>query len=70
MIIDKLKTRFNQIKAQVDEYTASDIIISDRIKKCQECENLLRLTRNCKICGCFVDLKVKVKNSECPIGKW
>lgn len=70
MIIDKLKTRFNQIKAQVNEYTASDIIVSDRIEKCQGCENLLKLTRNCKICGCFVDFKVKVKNSECPIGKW
>lgn len=34
------------------------------------CEHLAWPGLNCGKCGCFVDLKARLKKSTCPIGKW
>lgn len=44
-------------------------VIQERWDLCQECEFLLA-SSNCKKCGCFMKLKIRVSNSKCPIGKW
>jgi hypothetical protein len=31
---------------------------------------LIKLTSQCKKCGCFMEAKTKLPNAECPIGKW
>lgn len=41
-----------------------------RLAICNNCPNLYKLTGNCKLCGCFVKLKTKLKNQNCPISKW
>lgn len=41
-----------------------------RINVCLSCEDLIKLTRQCKRCGCFMNLKTKLKDAKCPIGKW
>jgi len=50
-----------------------------RIKICEECEFFWKPARNCMICGCFCDIKVKSdfkldKNKKsmngCPEKKW
>jgi hypothetical protein len=37
---------------------------------CLECPELLKITRQCKLCGCFMRVKTKLQDSYCPDGKW
>lgn len=41
-----------------------------RFSICKECPSLIKLTNQCKKCGCFMNMKVKLLNSKCPIEKW
>jgi len=41
-----------------------------RMDICLGCEHLIKLTHQCKECGCFMNLKTKLKEARCPIGKW
>jgi formate dehydrogenase maturation protein FdhE len=75
------KSRWEQFK----EKTASSAKITDLLKKenyteeeladarmavCEECNSLLKITKQCKECGCFMVLKTKIKHATCPLGKW
>ena len=40
-----------------------------RMQICLGCEHLIKLTHQCKKCGCLMNLKTKLKDSTCPIGK-
>lgn len=51
------------------EYT-SDEIAADRFAICQSCPEFVKITKQCKKCGCFMKLKTKLTHSTCPIGKW
>lgn len=48
----------------------SDIVSDERMSICLSCPELLKSTKQCKKCGCFMALKTKLKDAECPIGKW
>lgn len=37
---------------------------------CRQCDRLRRGIKQCKECGCFVLLKVRVPSQSCPLGKW
>jgi hypothetical protein len=41
-----------------------------RLDICEECPSLLKMTHQCKECGCFMKLKVKLEKASCPLGKW
>ena len=41
-----------------------------RYKICLECPELIKATKQCRRCGCFMAAKTKLKDAECPIGKW
>jgi hypothetical protein len=43
---------------------------STRFSLCQDCPELVQATKQCKQCGCFMKLKVKLKAATCPLGKW
>jgi hypothetical protein len=43
--------------------------IGIRIDTCKSCENLTKLNI-CKLCGCFMPFKVRLKGVSCPAGKW
>lgn len=45
-------------------------LAQERIKLCEICEHFARTTRQCKLCWCFLDLKTKIAEAECPAGKW
>lgn len=45
-------------------------IQKERLAVCLECPELIRATKNCKQCGCFMTHKVKLPNAGCPLGKW
>ena len=37
---------------------------------CKECPEFIQISKQCKQCGCFMNLKTKLENARCPIGKW
>ena len=41
-----------------------------RMDICLDCDRLLTITHQCKECGCFMKMKVKLKAATCPLGKW
>ena len=48
----------------------TDAEAKKRLEICNGCAHLTKLTQQCKKCGCFMHLKVKIAPAECPIGKW
>jgi hypothetical protein len=53
-----------------NEPRSLDEAARSRLDVCEECPELIGLTKQCKQCGCLMPLKVKLKNAECPLGKW
>jgi len=45
-------------------------IVNQRMNICNGCPELLQATKQCLKCGCFMNLKTKLANAECPMGKW
>ena len=45
-------------------------VLDERLAICQSCEFFIKLTKQCKKCGCFMRLKGALPHSECPVGKW
>lgn len=39
-----------------------------RLAICQSCDQWTGTS--CKLCGCFVKLKVRIPEEKCPAGKW
>jgi len=37
---------------------------------CESCPSFLKVTKQCKECGCFMALKTKIEEAICPLGKW
>lgn len=48
----------------------SEKISGDRYDLCLSCPELIKMTKQCKQCGCFMALKTKLLEATCPIGKW
>lgn len=53
-----------------DQPRASDKVAESRLAICNDCPFLVKFTQQCKKCGCFMSLKVKLAKAECPEGKW
>lgn len=49
---------------------SSEELATERMKVCVECEHFARFSTQCRLCWCFLDLKTKVLNAECPAGHW
>jgi ribosomal protein S27AE len=49
---------------------ASEEEADKRYSICQECPELIQLTKTCKKCGCFMAAKTKLQRASCPINKW
>lgn len=41
-----------------------------RYQTCLNCPELIKLTKQCKKCGCFMYVKSRLEKAECPLGKW
>jgi hypothetical protein len=41
-----------------------------RLNICKACPELIKLTSQCKKCGCFMKVKTKLEKATCPVGKW
>ncbi len=49
---------------------ASNEVAEQRYSICKGCPELIKLTKQCKKCGCFMAAKTKLKLATCPLGKW
>lgn len=49
---------------------ASDEVAEKRYAICKECPELIKLTKQCKKCGCFMAAKTKLEKATCPLEKW
>ena len=49
---------------------AADDLAVERMKLCTLCDQYAKLSRQCKLCGCFLDLKTKLLEADCPAEKW
>jgi hypothetical protein len=49
---------------------ASEEKAAERYSLCKSCPELIKLTTQCKKCGCFMKAKTKLEKAFCPIGKW
>lgn len=49
---------------------ATEELSKERYSICQSCENFFNLTKQCKKCGCFMNVKTTLEAAKCPIGKW
>lgn len=50
--------------------TAEEDLYRARMSTCTGCEHFARLTQQCKRCWCFMDLKTRLLEAQCPEGKW
>jgi len=58
-------------KAIQDVLTMSHVTKEEQVRRlttCETCEH--KRGARCNLCGCFINYKSKLKNSECPLGKW
>jgi len=45
-------------------------LTESRMQICRGCPELIKLTTQCKKCGCVMSLKTRLEAAHCPIGKW
>jgi hypothetical protein len=50
-------------------YATKDVQ-SKRLEICSNCPEFIKLTSQCKKCGCIMKLKTKLALASCPIEKW
>lgn len=49
---------------------ADENLINERYSICKACPELIKVTKQCKKCGCVMTAKTKLEAAKCPIGKW
>jgi hypothetical protein len=49
---------------------ASTKVAEERLSICQSCPEFIKLTSQCRKCGCFMKVKTGLLAATCPIGKW
>lgn len=56
---------FNKEMGRVDSE-----IYKKRLEICKECPELIKVTFQCKKCGCLMKQKSKLSDASCPLKKW
>jgi hypothetical protein len=41
-----------------------------RLDICLGCDRLIKSTKQCRECGCFMNIKTQLPHASCPLGKW
>lgn len=74
-----IRMLFNMGATAIDalsEYSRRGLLVKEeekidtRMQICSECKVFDKEFARCKICGCFMKLKIRLEISSCPIGKW
>jgi hypothetical protein len=45
-------------------------VFQERLDICNGCPEFLKLTSQCKECGCFMKVKARIQEAKCPLNKW
>ena len=56
-------------KSFISALVAEDDVAKYRLSLCNDCDKFTK-TRQCKDCGCFMDIKARLGSTSCPQGKW
>ena len=48
----------------------SEQVLFDRLEICKECPFYMKITKQCRKCGCHMPWKAQLPHSYCPVGKW
>jgi hypothetical protein len=48
----------------------SDEVAESRMSICLSCPFLFKISKQCRKCGCMMNLKTKLPNASCPEGHW
>lgn len=69
MIIDDFIARL--VRTPEHLHSSSEVA-NTRTKLCESCDRRVSFmgADKCSECGCFVYLKVRFRNSKCPLGSW
>lgn len=74
---DFIKGSMKIAQSSLGIHACSEECTKERLTICYNCEHLeLKETgldnfkARCKICGCFIKFKTKIKNAHCDLGKW
>lgn len=59
--LDALNPKTKKTTAEISQY---------RLNICLSCPELINLTKQCKKCGCFMEVKTKLDSAKCPLAKW
>lgn len=54
----------------VSSIIATADVAQSRMDTCRGCDRYMSSFMRCKECGCIMPLKVRMKDSECPLQKW
>ena len=49
---------------------SEDAVSKKRLSICKDCPRLIKITKQCKECGCIMSFKTKLELATCPLGKW
>lgn len=49
---------------------ASEETYTERYSICKACPEFIKVTTQCKKCGCVMSAKTKLLKAECPLKKW
>ena len=52
------------------EAKAEEDVAASRMAICEECPSLIKVTHQCKECGCLMKVKTKLAKAKCPLDKW
>lgn len=63
------KIAIDLLKGKLPAAAGADLA-KERLKICEQCEYFARLSRQCRLCNCFMDAKTKILDAKCPCEKW
>jgi hypothetical protein len=58
------------VETETDFLLNKETRSEDRLSICKECPELFGPLNNCRQCGCFMNIKVRIYSAACPLGKW
>lgn len=79
MSVSKLLQRMQQaaekaadtmVEGIKEKITVPEDVKEARWNICASCDKLYKPTNSCKLCGCFMKVKVTLPFAECPVKKW
>ena len=75
------KSKWQQYKEKLGDTRPWDMLnpnvekVSEDVQRsrydiCQGCDKFIKLTHQCKECGCIMTMKTQLAAASCPLNKW